>query len=277
MLVALAVLCVWAFYSGLVLRRYEVQTDKITFGSGVRIAVITDLHSHIFGENQQPLVSLIRKQQPDIIALVGDIVDDHAPDTGARLFLDGIRDIAPVYYVSGNHEYWSEEYDDIKDMIEGYGVTVLDNEWEEIIVNGVRLRICGVDDPVMFEYTDDPEWMSSGSEEADMKRLFRESFSDLDDSVFNVLLAHRPEMIDIYLQYDFDLILSGHTHGGQIRIPPLINGLFAPGQGAFPKYAGGSFNFEGKTLVVGRGLSFHRFIPRVFNPPEVVVVDVAGE
>ncbi|NLT97582.1 MAG: metallophosphoesterase [Christensenellaceae bacterium] len=268
----------WAFYPGPVVRTYPVTSDKIPQGS-VCIVQISDLHSHIYGSDQQPLIDLIAAQQPDIIALTGDILDDREPDTGTALLLKGIRDIAPVYYVSGNHEYWSGRYDDMRALLESCGVTVLDNRWEELSVNGVTLRLCGVDDPMMFEYTDDPQYLalSGGSEnERDNTRALLDSrFSALDDSAFNVLLAHRAELIGLYLEYGFDLILSGHTHGGQIRIPPFINGLFAPNQGFFPQYGGGRYDFDsGQTLIISRGLSFAAYVPRVFNPPEVVVVDI---
>ena len=270
--VVLVALCVWAFYIGLTLRTYGVETDKIPQGRRVRIVAVTDLHSHIYGEDQQPLIDMINKQQPDIIALVGDIADDEEPDDGTHLLLEGIRGIAPAYYVSGNHEYWSDNYDRIKNMMESYGVTVLDNESEDIIVNGTRLSISGVDDPYMFDYTEDADYLEMGDED----ELFRQRFANLDDGVLNVLLAHRPELIELYRQYGFDLILSGHTHGGQIRVPLLINGLFAPDQGWFPKYAGGRYDIGGKMLIVSRGLSFNDLVPRVFNPPEVVVVDITG-
>lgn len=273
-------LAFWAFYSGLTVRTYPVKSGKV--GASVCIVQISDLHSHIYGYGggQQPLIDLIAAQQPDIIALTGDILDDKEPDTGTILLLDGLRGIAPVYYVSGNHEYWSGRYDDIRTLLESCGVTVLDNRWEELVISGVTLRLCGVDDPMMFEYTGDPEYlsMSGGSEnERDNTRALLDSrFSGLDDGALSVLLAHRAELIDLYLQYNFDLILSGHTHGGQIRIPLVMNGLFAPNQGFFPWYGGGRYDFEsGQTLIVSRGLSFNSYVPRVFNPPEVVVADIS--
>ena len=264
-----AALSTWALYAGLTIKAYEVVNDHSRAGS-VRIVCIADLHSHIYGKNQQPLIDLIKAQQPDIIALVGDIADDEVPDDGTRMLLEGIADTAPVYYVSGNHEYWSGRYADIKAMIESYGVTVLDNESDNITVNGVRLSVSGVDDPLFLEYTKDSEWLSVSSQE----EVFSRQFSDLDNSVFNVLLAHRPESIHTYLDYDFDLILSGHTHGGQVRIPPLINGLLAPDQGWLPRFGGGRYDFDGRKMIVRRGLSFNQFITRIFNPPVVMVVDV---
>jgi predicted MPP superfamily phosphohydrolase len=267
-----ALLTVWALWGGLVVRRYTVNSSKLPEGTSVRIAVVTDLHSLIWGGNQQPLLDAIAAQQPDIIALVGDIVDDQEPIAGAQLFLERVAEIAPTYYVSGNHEFWSGAYDDIHDMIAGYGITVLNNAFEELTVNGVRLRLCGIDDPFVFQYTDDPELLALGNEQA----LLRDRFSYMDDSAYTILLAHRPELIDDYLQYHFNLILSGHTHGGQARIPFLLNGLWAPDQGWFPQYAGGRYDFGSRTLIVSRGAGAGNTLPRVFNPPELVVVDIAG-
>jgi predicted MPP superfamily phosphohydrolase len=210
MLAVLAALAVWAFYGGLTLRRYEVQSEKLATGS-VRIVVIADLHSHIWGNDQQPLLDMIAAQQPDIIALAGDVADDREPMYGAQLFLDSVTDIAPTYYVSGNHEYWSGAYDEIREMIGGYGITVLDNERVNINVNGVRLCLCGIDDPYVFEYTEDPELLEIGS----VEKLLRQRFSDLDSGAYNILLAHRPELIETYLQYDFDVILSATRTAGR--------------------------------------------------------------
>ncbi len=267
----LAVLIIWGFYAGLVLRKYEITSSKIPADVSVRIAVIADLHSHIYGQDQQPLIDMIRDEKPDLIALVGDIVDDHDPRVGAKMFLQDVADIAPAYYVSGNHEYWSGKCGDIKNMIRGYGVIILENERRYINIDGTKICLCGIDDPEVFEYTDDKDLL--GMEDMD-DTLWR--FFDLEDSTLNILLAHRPELAEDYAKYEFDLVLSGHAHGGQIRIPLVLNGLFAPGQGLFPKYAGGLYKFDDMTMIVSRGLSFNARIPRVFNPPEVVVVDIKG-
>jgi len=255
---------VLALFHGLVARHYTVRSDKLSGSGTVRIVVITDLHSHVWGDDQQPLLDMIAAQRPDLIALVGDIVDDREPVAGAQLFLERVTEIAPTYYVSGNHEYWSGKYDEIFDMIRDDGITMLSNEHLDLTIHGVRLRLCGVDDP---------ELLSAAEERA----LLRDNFSDLDDNAYNILLAHRPEWIEDYLQYDFDLILSGHTHGGQVRIPFFVNGLFAPNQGWFPEYAGGRYDFGEQTMIVSRGCGVEARLPRVFNPPEVVVVDITGE
>lgn len=270
-LTALAVLVFYAFYVGLVVRHYTIKTDKLNEGQSVRIVAIADLHSTYYGENQELLIRKIEKQNPDIIALVGDIIDDHESEDGAKDFLEGIQGIAPAYYVIGNHEIWTGEHERMKEMVAGYGYTVLTNESETIEVNGVKLCISGVDDPYILKYSNDKEMRSMQLEE---ELLY--GFADIDDSVFNVLLAHRPELYHMYQKYNFDIVLSGHAHGGQIRIPGIINGLFAPDQGFFPKYAGGRYKENDQTMIVSRGLGFNSLVPRIFNPPEVVVVDIKG-
>lgn len=271
-ILALAALCFWAFYSGVVIRKYEISSDKIKEENSVRIVVVADLHSHIYGDNQKTLIEKIILQKPDVIALVGDIVDDRQPEIGAQQFLDGIQGIAPIYYVTGNHEYWSGECDRIKQMVAGYGVTVLSNEKAIININDINLCFSGIDDPEILKYTNDSEFADMTNADEILER-----FSELNASEVNILLAHRPERFVSYQQYDFDIVLSGHAHGGQVRIPLLINGLFAPDQGYFPKYAGGSYKENGQTMIVSRGLGFDERVPRIFNPPEIVVVDIKGE
>lgn len=269
---ALAALTVWALYAELTAREYTITSAKLPEGASVRIVLISDLHSHIYGKDQKPLLDMIKEKEPDIIALAGDIVDDGVPQAGAKLFLQSIADIAPAYYVSGNHEYWSGKCDEIKEMIKGYGVTVLGNGRELLTVNGVKLCICGVDDPEVFKYTDDKNLLALSGYEELLRR-----FAGLDDDTVNILLAHRPEYIEDYGGYGFDAVLSGHTHGGQIRVPLLINGVFAPDQGWMPRYAGGLYEADGTAMIVSRGLSFNDKVPRVFNPPEVVVMEIKGE
>lgn len=270
-LAALAALIFCAFYVGLVVRHYTIKTDKLNEGQSIRIVIIADLHSTYYGENQERLIRKIEKQNPDIIALVGDIIDDHESEEGAKDFLEGIQGIAPSYYVIGNHEIWTGEYERMKEMVASYGHTILTNESKIVEINGAELCISGIDDPYILKYSNDEEICSMQSEE---ELLYR--FADIDDSVFNILLAHRPELYHMYQKYDFDLVLSGHAHGGQIRIPGILNGLFAPDQGFFPEYAGGRYKENEQTMIVSRGLGFNSVVPRIFNPPEVVVVDIKG-
>ncbi|MDP4181250.1 MAG: metallophosphoesterase [Bacillota bacterium] len=262
------IILILAFYNNLVIRNYVINTDKLDVNKVVRIVLITDLHSHIYGDNQTQIVSLIKRQNPDIIALAGDIADDGAPILGTKLFLEGLKGVAPIYYVTGNHEFWSNDIKNIKETIRKYNVKILENSYEQINVKGSNIFIAGVDDPDVVKY-EKPDF--------DLQRVMNDSFSNLQDKPgFKILLAHRPELIETYKEYNFDLVLSGHSHGGQVRIPFILNGLWSPGQGWFPKYAGGMYKHGNLTHIVSRGVSFNPRLPRIFNPPEIVVIDIKG-
>lgn len=267
--IVIALLFATAFYNGLVIRQYTITTPKLLAGQSFRIVLISDLHSTIHGAEQSKIADRIRNQNPDIIALAGDIADDKQPIKGTILFLEAIKDIAPVFYVTGNHEIWSRDVDSIKDVFRSYGVTVLENETVEVVIGDVPLIIGGAEDPDINRYERRPlAW----------KDEVIEAFSGMKDTEsFRLLLSHRPEQISVYEDLTFDLVLSGHAHGGQVRIPFLLNGLLAPNQGFFPKYAGGLYEHDNFTQVVSRGVSFNPRLPRVFNPPEIVVIDVVGQ
>lgn len=262
----LAIALFLAFYNGLVVRNYSFSTDKLASGESVRIVLIADLHNHIYGENQAKLVSLIEKQNPDLIALAGDIADDHVPIEGTEQLLDGIKDLAPIYYVSGNHEFWSDDIENNKAVIRQYGVTVLEHNHDIITIENSPIIIAGVDDPEVVTY--EKPWF-------DWEQAMLGAFADLQDRPeLKILLSHRPERIELYNKMDFDLVLSGHAHGGQVRIPLLLNGLYSPNQGWFPEYAGGLYKHDSLTQIVSRGLSYNPRLPRIFNPPEIVVIDL---
>jgi predicted MPP superfamily phosphohydrolase len=233
------------------------------------IALISDLHSDIYGKDQTPLLSRINEVSPDIIVLAGDIFDDRAPHLGTRLLLAGIRKdfpLTPVFYVTGNHEYDSGKAGEIMRELAGFSVTVLSDNYVAFEVNGIPLIIAGLEDP--NKKLSDPSYSTAAAEEA-----FREAAAI---DAYRILVCHRPETAKRYADYGFDLILSGHTHGGQVRLPPLIDGLYAPGQGLFPKYSGGLYRIGTASLIVSRGLTTRRpLLPRICNPPELVVIRLA--
>jgi len=250
---------------------YTVESDKLS--APVRIALLTDLHSCRYGENQKNLIEAVQKQNPDIVLLGGDIFDDKVPHKNAELTVKQLAEKYPCYYVTGNHEYWSREVGKILDSIESYGVTVLSGECDTITINGQIINICGVDDPDAEVYLAEgvpiEEQMNSANEAT------KKAEKTAGTEIFTVLLSHRPELFETYQEYDFDLVLSGHAHGGQWRIPGILNGLFAPNQGLFPEYAGGRYDYTGGTMIVSRGLARESMpVPRIFNRPEVVIIDV---
>ncbi|HJF17092.1 MAG TPA: metallophosphoesterase [Globicatella sulfidifaciens] len=242
----------------LVVKHYKYQHPNVN--NSVRAAVITDLHSNLIGEDQTDLMSLIDNQFPDVVFLVGDIVDEKLPQSQAELFLDQIVAKYPTYYVTGNHESYTKRGEQVKQMIEAKGIEVLAQESSLFTYNETTLQITGIDDPTFL-----PPDIA----------LFEAMHNHQSGPYVNVLLAHRPELIEDYLAYPFDIIFSGHAHGGQWRIPGLINGLYAPHQGLFPQYAGGEYNFNQTKLIVSRGLENQKLdhIPRFYNRPEVVIVD----
>ena len=255
----------FAFNTKLKIQHYSLESEKLT--APVRIVLITDLHSCSYGKGQRELIDAIHAQKPDIILLGGDICDDKLPHRNTELVLRAIADKYPCYYVTGNHEYWSREIEKILKIFQSYNIPVLEGSFDTIDVRGQKLNICGISDPDILKYTD---------KNYSITEQLKDAAVASENGNYSILLAHRPELIDSYLNYDFDLILAGHAHGGQWRLPGIINGLFAPNQGFFPRYAGGKYRFEDSYMIVSRGLARESTrIPRIFNRPELVVIDLS--
>lgn len=237
--------------------------------NGFRIVHISDLHNKKFGKNQERLLRKIRTVSPDIIVVTGDLIDRRKYDLDtAIVFINGAIKIAPVYYVSGNHEAWSGDYKNISCKLLSCGVQILDDNKVKLIKGKGKIEILGVSDPdfLTSDYMD-------GTDSSKMKEHLK-GLSD--DSVFQILLSHRPELFDLYAKENIDLIFSGHAHGGQFRIP-FIGGLVAPDQGLFPKYTSGVYTQNQSTMIVSRGLG-NSIIPiRIFNRPEIVVVTLQSK
>ena len=235
----------------------------------MRLALLTDLHAERYGKNQSTLIKAVRKQNPDILLLGGDIFDDKKAYKNAEITIKHLAQLYPCYYVTGNHEYWSSDITAILEIVASYGVTILSGECVTIEVNGQKINICGVDDPDVVYYV--PEGVAM---EEQLKKAQTAAMTTGEET-YTILLSHRPELYKTYQQYAFDLVLCGHAHGGQWRIPFLLNGLYAPHQGLFPEYAGGRYDYTTGTMIVSRGLSkTSPRIPRIFNRPELVIVDI---
>lgn len=256
-LITLLILFLAAIYHGLVDRRYVVASGMLQNDDDIRIALITDLHSYAHGGDQQPLIRMIERMRPDLICLVGDIADDVNPIRSTELLLEGITGIAPCVYATGNHEYWGD-YETMFAVFDRFGVQTLRNETAQMTIKGQTLTLYGIDDPYYSRPWDYEQFLLN--------------WQPPDDGSFTILLSHRPDPIEMFATKGFDLVLSGHTHGGQVRVPLVVNGLYAPDQGWFPKYAGGRYQVGDTTLIISRGLSYYEDLPRIFNPPEVVEV-----
>ena len=280
-LTVVLLLLLTAFDSRLLVRQYTVEAAQID--APVRIALVTDLHSCDYGENASALIGAIDKEAPDLILLGGDIFDDVRNDENTSQFLAGIAGRYPCYYVTGNHEYWSgaQNFARKTAILSDHGISVLSDTGVLLNVRGASLYLGGINDPdvyyVQYEKDRDPDAFLAAQSQA--SQTFSASLSALSasvpDGVFSVLLSHRPEFFDIYQNTAFDLVLCGHAHGGQWRLPFLINGIYAPHQGIFPAYAGGSYDSNGTTMIVSRGLARETtWVPRIFNRPELVIIDL---
>lgn len=264
-IVAVLAFLIAGLYNELKIASYTLRSPKVE--RTIRIAFLSDLHSCNYGKNAQKLVSAIERQRPDLILLGGDIFDDVLPDDNAEALFRQIGGRYPCYYVTGNHEYWSgaEAFARKMCILEENHVTRLNNEAATVTVQGVQINICGVNDPEAAKIGE------RFSFNAALENIAQVSAN----RNFTLLISHRPERIDDYAKYPFDLVLAGHAHGGQWRIPYLINGVYAPNQGVFPKYAGGMYSRGDMHMIVGRGLARESTrIPRFYNRPELVIIDI---
>lgn len=254
------------------LNTITVKSEKLPEGfEGFRIAHISDLHNATFGKDNERLINMISSSQPDIIAITGDIVDCHRTDTQVALdFVKKAVEIAPCYYVAGNHE--ARVPADFEILLAGFeeaGVIVLRNETATHIKGEDSICIMGVDDPdfTIMSYSIDQSVIIDSA--------LKELTSQTEES-FTLLLSHRPEMFKVYKDNNIDLVLSGHAHGGQFRLP-FIGGLYAPHQGLLPEYDSGLYTEDNTNLVVSRGVGNSLFPLRLFNPPEVILVELTTE
>lgn len=226
---------------------------------GYRIVQISDLHNVKFGKNNQKLVDRIRECEPDMIVLTGDLVDsNHTNVDRVVQFVDEIVKICPVYYVTGNHEYWldTSEYEKLMDGLVSAGVVILDNQVVEISRGDAKFRLVGLDD----------KSLADGTLEALLS----------DEKELTVVLAHEPQYLARYAGTGVGLVLSGHAHGGQFRLP-FVGGIVAPDQGFLPEYTAGEYYMNGTEMIVSRGLGNSVIPVRLFNYPEIVCVDLVGK
>ena len=223
--------------------------------SGFRIAQIADLHCAGYGADIPGILSALERSRPDIIVITGDLVDSRRPDTDmAADFVKAAAAIAPVYFVSGNHEA-RQDFRTLRQLLTAAGGVALDDETRILERDGARILLRGLSDPDI-----------SG------EAAYLQTLGELpaEEKLFTVLLAHRPEYFHAYAAAGMDLVLAGHAHGGQFRLPG-IGGLFAPGQGFFPRYDGGIYREASTAMIVSRGLGDSVIPVRLGNPPELVI------
>ena len=265
----LTMMIIWIAYGNtdLEIYKYNVKSEDIPSEfDNFRIVQISDLHNAEFGENNEKLLLMLKQADADIIAITGDMIDSRNTDIDVAIsFAQKAVNIAPVYYVNGNHESRVlGEYEKLKQGLTDAGVTILENSSADITIGDEAITLIGINDPTFrMDIVDD-------TMEQNIAHQLVNVIPDNDN--YKVLLAHRPEYFDVYAG-KVDLVLSGHAHGGQFRIP-FIGGLIAPGQGFFPEYYEGSHIKENTEMIVSRGIG-NSIIPfRINNKPEIIVAEL---
>ena len=266
-LLVLIIYTIWG-NSALMVSTVNISSDRIPSAfSNFQIAQVSDLHNAEFGESNTELIELLSEHEPDIIVITGDLID--AGHTDIEIAFDFVKQavqIAPVYFVTGNHEANFSHYDQFKTGLEASGVTVLEDEAIQLVHNNEMITLIGLSDP---------DFTIKGDMFNEVPAMVNTKLNSLidDENSYTILLSHRPELFETYVCCGVDLVLCGHAHGGQFRLP-FIGGLVAPNQGLFPKYDSGLYA-DGKTnMVVSRGLG-NSIIPfRFNNRPDVVLVEL---
>lgn len=266
------VLVIWTVWSNVTpeLNSYTVTSSRLPESfDGYRIAQVSDLHNTQMGKNNQKILDLLQEAAPDIIAITGDLIDSRKLDMDTALsFIREAVKIAPCYYVTGNHEARLEEYKTLKTEMEAMGVTVLEDTSAQITLEGASITVLGLQDP-SFHGVYKPE---------NIEKLIDQQLTQLhtDSNTFTLMLYHRPSYFDVYAQHDVDLVLSGHMHGGQFRLP-FFGGLYTPSHGFFPDYDAGLYSSENTTMLVSRGIGNSAFPVRFNNRPEVLLIELKAE
>ena len=253
LVILLLILLVWSLWSTHTPKTtaYTVSSAKIPASfDGLRIAQVSDLHNAQFGRDNRKLLQLLQEAQPDIILLTGDLIDSRRTDLEPAIaFCKVAATLAPTYYTPGNHESRiPESYAQLRAALSQLGVVILENESVPFQKGSDSITVTGLMDPD-----------------------FGTVWPELQADNYQIVLSHRPELLDRYADMELDLVFAGHAHGGQFRLP-FIGGLFAPHQGFFPQYTSGVHTKGAATLVISRGLGNVPIIPRCNNRPELILV-----
>ena len=265
----LLALIIWTAWgnTALELNPYLISSDRLPEAfDGYRIAHVSDLHNAEMGKDNEKLLDMLREADPDIIAITGDIIDSRNTDIDIALqFTKAAMEIAPCYYVTGNHEARASEFDKLKEGMIELGVAVLEDGRIELEQSGKTISLLGVNDP-SFQ----TDYLFGDSETVIQGKL-QEIINE--EETYTILLSHRPELFEVYRESKVDLVLSGHAHGGQFRLP-FVGGLVAPNQGLFPKYDAGLYTEENTNMIVSRGIGNSILPFRFNNRPEVILIDL---
>lgn len=247
----------------------SIKIDRITVADsalpegfdGFTVLHISDLHGKSFGSDNSNLLKLMAECTPDVIFITGDLIDSRSPRIDTALsFVEKARSLAPIFYVSGNHEARSGLYGELSDRMKLLGVNVMDNRLLTLQRNGSEALILGLGDPAL---SNDFGVTAEAIFDANLNNM------DLPEKAYTFVLCHRPEAFPYYTQNGFNAVFCGHAHGGQIRLP-LVGGLYAPHQGFFPQYTKGVYQQNLTSMIISPGLGNSAFPLRINNNPEII-------
>lgn len=268
-IIILSVLYLYCENNNLQISNYSITNNNFPVEfNNYKIVQISDFHNTKSKRLAKDLVKEIKNQKPDIIVLTGDLIDANKEHMDISIdFIKEINNTAPIYFVTGNHEASINDYNELKNKLEENNVTILDNESQVIKKKSSEINIIGISDPTMkhSHYETDENIIE-----------FELDSIDYNKDNYTILLSHRPELFEIYVDNDINLVLTGHAHGGQIRIP-FIGGLIAPNQGLFPKYTNGKIEQDDTTMIVSRGIGNSILPFRINNRPELVLITLSSE
>lgn len=266
--IAFVAIVIWIAWgnSALMVNEIKITNDKIPQSfEGFRIAQVSDLHNAELGKDNNKLIEKLNECEPDIIVLTGDLIDSNHTNLEVALsFARQAIKIAPCYFVTGNHEAWvGSQYEELKTSLENAGVTVLQDEAIELNYGDECIQLIGLNDP---DFSERDSFLSES--------ILETKLSEINISNgFTILLSHRPELFNVYQNKNIDLVLSGHAHGGQFRLP-FLGGVIAPNQGLFPKYDAGTYTENGTTMIVSRGIGNSIIPVRINNRPEIIIIEL---
>lgn len=260
--------------------KYDVKNSKIPKSfNDFKIVQLSDIHNDYYGDKLTDLIDKVKKEEPNIIVITGDLVDAQRYNVENTLdFIDAIKDIAPIYFIYGNHDICIEGdsyYTRMVEDLENRGVIFLNIKEDKITIGDDSINIIGIQDPSVVYAIEKFAYLETSEEKT--RAMIEEVLNEVDtENNFTIMLAHRPEYFEVYTNYNIDLVLTGHAHGGQFRIP-FIGGLYAPNQGLFPKYTSGVHSSNNTEMIISRGLGNSRFPIRVFNTPEIVSITLKSK
>ena len=266
--IAFVAIVIWIAWgnSALMVNEIKITNDKIPQSfEGFRIAQVSDLHNAELGKDNNKLIEKLNECEPDIIVLTGDLIDSNHTNLEVALsFAQQAVKIAPCYFVTGNHEAWvGSQYEELRTSLENAGVTVLQDEAIELNYGDECIQLIGLNDP---DFSERDSFLSESILETKLSQV------NISNG-FTILLSHRPEYFNVYQNKNIHLVLSGHAHGGQFRLP-FLGGVIAPNQGFFPKYDAGIYTENGTTMIVSRGIGNSIIPVRINNRPEIVIIEL---